>query len=108
MRYRIDIRKEKQSRDFYWIDLDGYSYLLSKEDLVRVLEEISRLYKEYEKMRENLMRDAAILGAIIIPTTFYGEDPYSEKFYLDLKKIIERYSKNKIKNLFYFESQQYK
>jgi len=66
----------------------------------RIREEISNYIKKRRKIMENLMRDAAIIGTIIIITTSNGVDPLYDLYENtknEIKRILEENSEAKYK-----------
>jgi hypothetical protein len=66
----------------------------------RIREEINSYIKKRRKIMENLMRDAAIIGAIVIITTSNGTDPLYDLYENTknkIKRILEENSNAKYK-----------
>ena len=64
----------------------------------RIIEEINNCIKKRGEIMENLMRDTAIIGAIVIITTSNGTDPLYDLFENtknEIKRILEENSEAK-------------
>jgi hypothetical protein len=69
----------------------------------RIREEINNYNKKRRKVMENLMRDAAIIGTIIIITTSNGGDPLHDLYENTknkIKRILEENSEAKYKKFY--------
>lgn len=78
---------------------NGFSYQIDCKDVDEIVSKIRKYSEEYRRYNENVIREAAALGVIIIPTTTYGGNLFQNILESKVKKLLDQKAINKYKSL---------
>lgn len=89
----------RETKDYIVATFEEKVYKIPKKYKEKAVLEIKREIENYKRRKYDLIREAAALGVIIIPTTVSGEDPYFFDLKKNIERILKKYSKTSYTSL---------